>query len=181
MIPVKICPNLTTEHHKNFFFKEKFLTTEICEDLIHYGIQNQAKDIKFTKWNHKFNVCNLPIDHNIHNLLNNIWEEAIVFFGARINFIEQYSLKSYSFGSYFGEHTDNYICVTDKIDRKLTLIVQLSNTNDYTAGDVNVMGKILPRNIGDLIIFPSAYSHNVGRVGKGERWSLVSWAWGPAF
>lgn len=181
MIPVKVCPNLITEHHKYLFVRENYLSTDICQELVNYGKQNQIKDINFTKWNHKFNVCTLPIDHNIHNLLNNIWEEAIDFFGSKIDFVEQYSLKGYSSGGYFGEHTDNYICVTDKIDRKLTLVVQLSHTNDYTAGDVSVMGKILPRSIGDLIIFPSAYSHNVRAIGKGERWSLVSWAWGPAF
>lgn len=181
MIPIKERPNLTTEYTKHIFIKENFLDKEICKELVAYGKQNQVPDINDTKWKHKFNVCGLPLNHHIHSFLNNTWEEAITFFDSRISFIEQYSLKGYTFGSYFGEHIDNYICVTDKVDRKLTLIVQLSEDSDYTAGDISVFGKVLPRGIGSLIIFPSNFKHSVMRIGKGERWSLVSWAWGPAF
>jgi len=181
MIPVKERPDLIIEYNKHIFIKENFLCKEICEELVSYGKQNQVPDLNYTKWNHKFNVCGLPLYHNIHNFLNSAWEEAITFFGSRISFIEQYSLKGYTSGSFFGEHIDNYICVTNKIDRKLTLIVQLSEDNDYTAGNINVFGTILPRGIGSLIIFPSNFKHSVMRVSKGERWSLVSWAWGPAF
>jgi predicted 2-oxoglutarate/Fe(II)-dependent dioxygenase YbiX len=181
MIPIRATPELTTDLSKYIFIKENYLDKNICDELVSYGKQNRHADINYTKWNHKFDVSNLPLDYNIHSFLNNVWEEAILFFGTRIDFIEPYSLKGYNFGSFFGEHIDNYICVTDKIDRKLTLIVQLSEDNDYTAGNVSVVGKILPRTIGSLIIFPSNFKHHVSKVGRGERWSLISWAWGPAF
>ena len=181
MIAVRPCPALTTELSKHIFIRENFLDKTICNELVSYGKQNRFADINYTKWNHKFDICNLPLDHNIHSFLDTVWEEAILFFDTRISFIEQYTLKGYNFGSFFGEHIDNYICVPDKIDRKLTLIVQLSEDYDYTAGDVSVVGKILPKTIGSLIIFPSNFKHHVSKVGRGERWSLISWAWGPAF
>lgn len=182
MIPVKERPKLTkVELEKNIFIKESYLDKELCKELVKYGKENQYPDINFTKWAHKFEVCGLPLNHNIHNFLNNIWEEAITFFNSRIDFIEQYSLKGYTAGSFFSEHHDNYICVTDNIDRKLTLIVQLSEDSDYVAGDVFVNKVKLPRSIGSVIIFPSSLKHNVTKLKSGERWSLVTWAWGPAF
>lgn len=181
MIPIRPCPKLNVDLSKHIFIRENYLDKNICKELVSYAKQNKVPDLNYTKWNHKFDVCNLELEHDIHNVLSDIWEEAINFFETRITFIEQYSIKGYSFGSFFGEHIDNYICVSDKIDRKLTLIVQLSEDSDYKAGDVSVVDKILPRSIGSLIIFPSNYKHQVKRVGKGERWSLISWAWGPAF
>lgn len=181
MISVRTRPALTSELSKYIFIRENYLNKNICNELVSYGKLNRQADISYTKWNHKFDVCGMPIDHNIHSFLNDIWEEAILFFGARIDFIEQYGLKGYGIGSFFGEHIDNYICVPDKIDRKLTMIVQLSEETDYVAGDVRIVGKTLPRSIGSVIIFPSNYRHHVNKVSDGERWSLVSWAWGPAF
>ncbi len=182
MILVKERPKLTkVEPEKNIFIKENYLDKELCKELVKYGKENQYPDKNFTKWEHKFNVCGLPLDHNIHKFLNGIWEESIIFFNSRIDFIEQYSLKGYKSGSFFSEHIDNYICVTDNIDRKLTLIVQLSEDSEYIAGDVLVDTVKLPRSIGSVIIFPSSLKHNVTKVNSGERWSLVTWAWGPAF
>lgn len=182
MIPIKERPNLIrVKSEKNIFVKESFLDKDLCKELVQYGKENQYPDKNFTKWAHKFEVCGLPLNHNIHNFLNDVWEEAILFFNSRIDFIEQYSLKGYKSGSFFSEHHDNYICVTDNIDRKLTLIVQLSEDSDYVAGDVLVDDVKLTRSIGSVIIFPSSFKHNVTKVRSGERWSLVTWAWGPAF
>lgn len=181
MIPVKERPNLTTNFTKHIFIKENFLDKILCKELVEYAKQNGAPDIHYTKWNHKFSVCGLPINHHAHNILNSAWEEAIIFFNSRIDFIEQYSVKGYTSGSFFSQHHDNYVCVTNNIDRKLTLIVQLSEDSDYVAGDVLVDRIKLPRSIGSVIIFPSSWKHSVTRLKSGERWSLVTWAWGPAF
>lgn len=69
--------------------------------------------------------------------------------------------------------------------RKLTMIIQLSNSQDYSGGDLEVNYDGTPnsmdKNIGTLIAFPSFALHRVTPISKGERLSLAIWAHGPAF
>jgi PKHD-type hydroxylase len=75
--------------------------------------------------------------------------------------------------------------------RKLSMIIQLSDADSYRGGDVrfdNIHGPLfredmLPhiRQKGTAIIFPSWLRHKVEPVTQGERMSLVVWAEGPSF
>lgn len=69
--------------------------------------------------------------------------------------------------------------------RKLTIVVQLSDPADYAGGilqlrpDSNVIDAATLR--GTATIFPSFVLHRVTPVTMGTRWSLTLWAHGPAF
>ena len=69
--------------------------------------------------------------------------------------------------------------------RKLSIIVQLSDEDEYEGGDINL--KIgsrdldLPKKKGGVIVFPSFILHRVLPVTKGSRKSLVSWISGPNY
>jgi PKHD-type hydroxylase len=73
--------------------------------------------------------------------------------------------------------------------RKLSMVVQLSNPADYDGGrfemsketcrEVPPEDAILPR--GTVIIFPSFLHHRVTPVTRGIRKSLVTWMEGPCF
>lgn len=69
--------------------------------------------------------------------------------------------------------------------RKLTMVVQLSEPDDYQGGvlelwpDGNVRQAAVAR--GSATVFPSFVLHRVTPVTAGERWSLTIWAHGPAF
>lgn len=69
--------------------------------------------------------------------------------------------------------------------RKLSLSVQLSDSADYEGGDLVVMNhrraQALPRERGSVILFPSYLLHQVQRVRKGTRYSLVAWFHGVPF
>lgn len=69
--------------------------------------------------------------------------------------------------------------------RKLTLVAQLSDMAAYDGGalEVNATGvaKIASRARGDCILFPSFVPHRVSAVKAGLRYSLTTWAHGPAF
>ena len=71
--------------------------------------------------------------------------------------------------------------------RKLATTVQLSDPNDYEGGDFQIWyggseGFItLPREKGDILIFPSFYLHRVTPITKGERRALVFWTGGEPF
>jgi PKHD-type hydroxylase len=69
--------------------------------------------------------------------------------------------------------------------RKLTIVVQLSDADDYEGGtlelrpDSNIAAA--PRARGTAIVFPSFVLHRVTPVTLGTRWSLTLWSHGPAF
>lgn len=69
--------------------------------------------------------------------------------------------------------------------RKLTVVVQLSDPDDYDGGALE--GRpgstvaVAPRARGQATVFPSFVLHRVTPVTTGVRWSLTLWAHGPAF
>lgn len=65
--------------------------------------------------------------------------------------------------------------------RKLSITVQLSKSDDYTGGNVNIRNYKIPRDQGSLTTFPSFLEHNVDPVVEGKRYSLVIWLYGPHF
>lgn len=79
------------------------------------------------------------------------------------------------------------IMIEGQYIRKLSFSLQLSDSNDYTGGDLqfhhNNYAKTgvltAPRDKGSLIIFDSRLSHRVKKVTSGQRESLVGWVVGP--
>lgn len=71
--------------------------------------------------------------------------------------------------------------------RKLSLTVQLSDPSEYEGGEFEVWyGRKdsfieLPRQKGDVIIFPSFLMHRVKPITKGQRKALVFWTGGEPF
>ena len=70
--------------------------------------------------------------------------------------------------------------------RKLSIVVQLSDENEYEGGDLRAFFSIerpmpLPRTRGTLIAFPSYVLHQVTPVTHGTRHSLVGWVTGNPF
>jgi hypothetical protein len=67
--------------------------------------------------------------------------------------------------------------------RKLTVIVQLSQPEDYDGGTLQCFGassvEDLPRELGTVIAFPSFLYHRVTPVTRGLRRALVAWIGGP--
>lgn len=102
------------------------------------------------------------------------------------------------FGEYTGEqqgaygwHTDLEWASPRLIQRKLSIVVQLSDSDDYEGGDLELQESELSegqyptptalRAKGTLLVFPSFLSHRVTPVVKGTRYSLVIWYEGPCF
>jgi PKHD-type hydroxylase len=69
-------------------------------------------------------------------------------------------------------------------ERKLSIVIQLSNPSDYGGGDlvINNGNPMTPdKSQGSVIIFPSFLLHKVEPLLSGTRYSLVSWVGGPAW
>ena len=180
-IPLVSKPNIEFKHNKRIFVKENVISDTICNEIIEFGRKNVVKGInKYPGlFQISFNSCLLPMDHVIHSLLQEIWDEASSFIGTNVDFVEPYELKQYSSNDFFGKHIDNYSSLSKDIDRKITMSVQLSNDENYVGGDLLILNQQFSRKKGSVIAFPSLFTHQVNPIVKGERWSLISWAWGP--
>ena len=82
-------------------------------------------------------------------------------------------------------------CLHDNavFDRKLSVVVQLSEPEDYEGGVFEIDDVVRPYPLntslfqprGSILIFPSYIKHRVLPVTKGVRRSLVTWYNGPKF
>ena len=82
-------------------------------------------------------------------------------------------ILKYKEGSFFKEHSDAN--ATNFSYRKQTLIVQLSEENDYSGARLIVNGKGCSKEIGNVILFDSTRKHKVTKLIRGSRYVLVCW------
>lgn len=82
-------------------------------------------------------------------------------------------------------HEDNCWKGNSPYDRKLSMVVQLTDTKEYEGGKLELANDPFPdtvfANQGDVIVFPSFNRHRVLPVTSGKRFSLVTWFVGPRF
>lgn len=68
-------------------------------------------------------------------------------------------------------------------ERKVTVLVQISDPDEYEGGDLELFFRPepwqVPREAGTAVVFPSFLLHRVTPVRSGERHSLVGWVCGP--
>jgi PKHD-type hydroxylase len=80
---------------------------------------------------------------------------------------------------FYGWHTD-FAAVRPL--RKLSISIQLSHSEDYDGGDLELMFGAEPHKLdrtkGACLVFPSFTLHRVTPVTRGTRWSLVAWILG---
>lgn len=86
-------------------------------------------------------------------------------------------------GDHYGWHEDSSPKMKRPMERKLTLVMQLSDPGDYEGGrlelDADPVSEGLHRQPGDTLFFRSALRHRATAVTRGVRYSLVSWIHGP--
>jgi PKHD-type hydroxylase len=89
-------------------------------------------------------------------------------------------ILKYEPGCFFIEHTD--IGDAHAARRKISLIVQLSEPEDYDGGDVVLASRAtVPKALGGGCVFPSWVPHRVDAITRGMRYSLTTWANGTYF
>ena len=97
-----------------------------------------------------------------------------------VGFAEDLQLTEYGEGDFFEWHMD--FGGGEISHRKLSLTVQLSDSEDYEGGSLQFMinDKIVdaPRQKGTIIVFPSFIMHRVTPITKGTRRSIVGWVAG---
>lgn len=110
-------------------------------------------------------------------------------FGFDVDYLPdiQYTKYTAEKNGKYDWHGDTFWANPTAYDRKLSIVIQLSDPADYEGGDFEIdpQHPQLPadqiRAKGSVIVFPSFISHRVTPVTKGIRKSLVSWIQGPKF
>lgn len=130
----------------------------------------------------------------IENFPENQWlYERLGQIGIQINnerygfeilgFHEALQLMHYGLDDLFDWHLD--FGPGTASGRKLSMTVQLSDSEDYEGGDLEfrINSEIVkaPRAKGTVVIFPSFIMHRVTPITKGERKSIVGWIGGPPY
>ena len=89
-------------------------------------------------------------------------------------------------GGHYSWHTDTTVTDVDALNtqRKLSVVVMLSNPDDYEGGGLEfdrLNPTSVPNGQGSVYVFPSLMEHRVLPVTSGVRYSLTGWCRGPAF
>jgi PKHD-type hydroxylase len=100
----------------------------------------------------------------------------------------QYTTYHGSDSGFYDWHRDNVWKKEGYYDRKISLIIQLTDPSEYEGGnfefEIGGVGTVSPEGFkkkGSIIAFPSFMKHRVTEVTKGKRNSIVSWIQGPHF
>jgi len=87
---------------------------------------------------------------------------------------------------YYNWHIDTFLDGKNPSQRKLSMVIQLSDPNDYEGGVFEMQPWFMEpppvdklKTQGTVVVFPSLIRHRVTPVTKGTRYSLVAWMEGP--
>jgi len=99
-----------------------------------------------------------------------------------ISRIQDIQIGHYAEGGHYDWHVDVTVPDENNIQRKLSAVLMLSDPDDYEGGLLEIQDTEIPKlKQGTLIVFPSFMKHRVTNVTKGNRFTAVAWAVGPAF
>lgn len=192
-----------------FYFYEGGIPIHTCEEIIKYGKSmklqrgethdddllldtdektNHKKDIR----NSKTSWINEPWIYHLLNPIRNYANNS--GWNFNISGQEHVQFTEYKPGGHYNWHHDT-VQGDSNINRKLSLIIQLSDPKEYEGGDFefNLRGldgnkedtKVFPpiefKKQGSVLIFPSFLWHKVNSITKGTRYSLVMWTLGEQF
>jgi len=89
-----------------------------------------------------------------------------------IDIPEVIKLLKYNKGGYFGRHKDNG---WNFPDRRITVLIQLSENTSYKGGEMLVENTSFQKDIGNTIVFDSNCYHELKVIEEGVRYAAVLW------
>ncbi len=172
------------------------LPNDICDAIIraYKDDESQTGQIGDSSKNldyRKSNVVGFPYGSRKAQWLNSFLYKYIVqvnaeCFGFHLNDLHEFQIAEYKDGGHYDNHFDMRIDNRSSA-RKLSVSVQLSDSNEYEGGDfvfsedIGTPAQHILRRKGTIIIFPSFIYHKIQPVKSGSRYSLVGWYEGNNF
>jgi PKHD-type hydroxylase len=110
-------------------------------------------------------------------------------FGFDVDYLNDIQFTTYnaSDGGKYDWHHDTFWGNTSQYDRKVTVVIQLTEPSEYEGGELQFdtqyeqPNKVDLMKKGTVIAFPSFIPHRVTQLTSGVRKSLVGWIEGPKF
>lgn len=132
----------------------------------------------------------LPNSGNFEGLHSVFWKyalEANRYFQTTITELPPIQYTEYKdIGYHYGQHHDIDWNRQDGKHRKISIVVQLSDPDEYEGGDFTFAyhqnpDPVAVKKQGTVIAFLSYQEHGVSPITKGSRNSMVGWLEGPAW
>ena len=150
---------------KNLFREgEVLFTKEECE-FIKNGIQDSPAGTSSDDIHRRYEEF-LILDVKILDLIF----EKIKKYGVKK--IKEGRVLCYKKGCFFNMHTDAYV---GKTHRYKTVLIQLSDENDYEGGELIIENKIMDKKIGTTVMIDATVLHGMKVLKNGVRFSFVIW------
>ena len=130
----------------------------------------------------------VPNDDVYRELHNTVWEYAMAanqHFDVAVTTLPPLQFTEYAeAGHKYDSHHDIDWMRQDGRHRKLSVVIQLTDPDEYEGGELGFAHTASPPPIdlakkGSIIVFPSYHEHFVTPISKGSRRSLVGWLEGP--
>jgi hypothetical protein len=158
------------------------ISKDLAKRLISYANDKQLSGLHRRKSSYiesGFDTClisyNVELHMQLYAELDHIWDNC----NNNITKIEFHEVKIYSPGDKFDRHHDGCCNKERTEERKINIIIQLSDSDEYQGGDLYVGDKKMSRELGTGIYFPANYAHKVTELTEGNRCCLIARSWGP--
>lgn len=116
------------------------------------------------------------------DILNNIYP-FVDFYNYAFD-VQLYRVLEIQHITYFKD--DHYVRHVDTIfnnktsrQRKISLVLMLSDTSEYSGGELIINDEVIHLEKGDMVMFRPTTFHSVEKVQQGVRKTFVMWALGP--
>jgi PKHD-type hydroxylase len=176
---------------------ESCIPGEVCDAIVEEGKKLQSIDGAVTTQllvDSKVRSSKIAWIHHENEDFKEVWsfverkfhEANSNAFGVDVGFLRNLQFTNYTADTEgkYDWHVDVFWEKNEMYNRKLSMVIQLTDPDTYTGGNLELDCHIPPdvnslRKKGTLIVFPSFVSHRVTKVESGERNSLVAWMEGP--
>lgn len=176
---------------------ESCVPSEVCDQIVQeakkltFGNATIGNNLLVDKYIRSSNVAWIEYGNetfeDVWNFMERKFHEANAnAFGVDITHLRKLQFTNYLSESdgHYDWHEDVFWERDEIYNRKLSMVIQLTDPSEYTGGNLELdvwqppQQEIL-RKKGSLIVFPSFVKHRVTKVESGERNSLVAWIEGP--
>ena len=176
-----------------YWFNGGFTSDEvdkIIEDAKEYPfIKALVVDEENTDKFRKSNIKWLPFDSKWEWVIDRIMTQVVEANNIIWNFDLKAIIDNIQYTEYDGNggHYDWHLDIGPGSisHRKISIVIQLSDPDDYVGGDLEIMNAsektVIPRGKGNVVIFPSFLLHRVVPLTSGNRKSLVLWVGGDHY
>ena len=189
-----IFPPKESINQTNYYWFEKGFSSQEVDTIVNGSLEYEFQkaviiDEHNTDKFRKSNVKWLPYDSKWEWVIDKIMSQVIEANNTIWNFDLKSIIDNIQYTEYEGNggHYDWHLDIGPGSisHRKISVVIQLSEPNEYEGGDLQIMTGseyvTVPRGKGNVVIFPSFLLHRVVPLTSGNRKSLVLWIGGEHY